>query len=119
MINPRTIVRWAIILFCGGWLTLYVVLPLAAAAFFSFDYMEQVVECDSAMESAWYGSKDEMEQKAQTIHLLNCHDYDKTRKTMLLMGLPEIYLSWLGLQALEIYQRPAAELAEPHKFRER
>ena len=34
-------------------------------------------------------------------------------------GLPETYLSWLGLKSLEIYQRPASEFTEAHRFRER
>lgn len=115
----RLITRGIVITFCVCWLSVYVILPAGGAALYSFSYMEQVVHCDTAMESAWYGPIDAAETKAETIHLLDCHDYDKTRKTMLMLGLPETYLSWLGLQALEIYQRPAAELAEPHKFRER
>jgi len=115
----RASTRWIVIGFCVSWLAVYVLFPVAGAALFSFKYMEQVVRCDTAMESAWYGPSDTAETRAETIHLLDCHDYDKTRKTMLMLGLPDTYLSWLGLQALEMYQRPAAELAEPHKFRER
>ena len=72
------------------------------------------------MESAWYGAKDDsLNRKAEEIHLLDCHDYDKTRKIMLFSGLPDAYLSWLGLKALEIYQRPAKEFTEAHRFKQR
>lgn len=82
--------------------------------------MRLVTKCDSAMESAWYGDKtDDAEKKAQEIHLLDCHEYDKTRKLLLTSGLPEVYLSWLGLKALEIYQRPASEMTRQHRFIER
>jgi hypothetical protein len=51
--------------------------------------------------------------------LLACHDYDKARKILLMSGLPEEYLSYLGLKALELYQRPAEEFVRLHRFRER
>jgi|TARA_B110000114_G_C14760248_1_gene264546 His-Xaa-Ser system protein (TIGR03982 family) len=106
--------------FCIAWITKEILLPLAAATTLSREYMRLVVKCDVAMESAWYGDNtDETEVKAQQVHLLDCHEYDKTRKKMLFSGLPETYLSWLGLKSLEIYQRPASEFTEAHRFRER
>lgn len=106
--------------FCTLWILKEIVLPVSAAAGLSYKYMGLVIKCDSAMEASWYGdTADESEKRAQEIHLLDCHEYDKTRKTMLMAGLPEEYLSWLGLQALEIYQRPASELSEQHRFTER
>ncbi|MDB3966625.1 TIGR03982 family His-Xaa-Ser system protein [Porticoccaceae bacterium] len=106
--------------FCVAWIFKQVLMPLSAAAFYSQEYMHLVVECDVAMESAWYGdSNHDSESKAQEIHLLDCHEYDKARKKMLFLGLPETYLSWLGLRSLEIYQRPAREFTEAHRFRER
>ncbi|ARN73305.1 TIGR03982 family His-Xaa-Ser system protein [Oceanicoccus sagamiensis] len=114
------IFRTIIILFCFLWIAKEVILPLATAAIYSKSYMGLVVDCDIAMESAWYGDeRDELERKAQEIHLMDCHEYDKVRKIMLLSGLPETYLSWLGLKSLEIYQRPASEFTESHRFRER
>ena len=107
-------------LFCIGWIGKEVGLPIGVALVYSKQFMAQTIACDTAMESAWYGpASDEMEKKSQDIHLLDCHDYDKTQKILLISGLPEEYLSWLGLQALEIYQRPASEMAEQHRFRER
>ncbi|MDC6471243.1 TIGR03982 family His-Xaa-Ser system protein [Litorivicinus sp.] len=112
--------KFVAIVFCVGWLFKEILLPASVAALYSNQFMKQVVACDTAMESAWYGPSDnEFEKKSQDIHLLDCHEYDKTRKVLLMSGLPEEYLSWLGLLALEIYQRSASEMAEQHRFRER
>ena len=67
------------------------------------------------MEDSWfYGS--EVLKESEQVQLLACHDYDKARKIMLMSGLPENYLSFLGLKALELYQRPAEEMARQHRF---
>ena len=72
------------------------------------------------MEAAWYYSQTEqLPHESETVQLLACHDYDKARKMLLMSGLPEDYLSWLGLKSLEIYQRPPEEFVELHRFRER
>lgn len=116
----QTVYKLLAAAFFALWIGKEVLLPIGAAAWLSGDYMRLVTKCDSAMESAWYGDKsDSSERKAQDIHLLDCHEYDKTRKVLLAFGLPETYLSWLGLKALEIYQRPASEMTQQHRFRER
>ena len=94
-------------------------MPLGVASVASFKYMGLVVSCDAAMEAHWYGDPSVESERAADVQLLDCHDYDKTRKLMLFAGLPEDYLAWLGLRALEIHQRPISELVEDHKFRER
>ena len=67
------------------------------------------------MDDSWfYGT--ELLQESEQVQLLACHDYDKARKIMLMAGLPEDYLSFLGLKALELYQRPAEEMARQHRF---
>jgi len=97
-----------------------VLLPIGAAAFWSGEYMALVVECDRAMEASWYYRQGErIPAQSEVVQLLACHDYDKTRKLMLTAGLPESYLAWLGLQSLEIYQRPAEEFARQHRFTQR
>jgi len=85
------------------------------------DYMKLTLACGFAMDSNWYieqGANSEL-QKSSEIQLLDCHDYDKLRKHMLADGVSEYRLSNLGLIALEINQKPAEQLALPHKFRER
>lgn len=70
------------------------------------------------MDDSWYYKGNTLD-KSEQVQLLSCHDYDKTRKIMLMSGLPEEYLSYLGLKALDLYQRPAEEFVRMHRFRER
>ena len=91
--------------------------PGLAAALLSDSYMAQTVACDTAMEAAWYGDDADAALSATaTVQLLDCHEYDKTRKLLLASGLPEEYLSWLGLRALELHQRPVSEFVAAHRF---
>lgn len=102
------------------WIIKEVLFPVAAAALYSREYMRLTVECDTAMEASWYyRQEDGIPVESETIQLLSCHEYDKTRKLLLMSGLPESYLSWLGLKSLELYQRPPEEFVEQHRFRER
>ena len=92
-----------------------VILPLFVGMYYYYPFQKLVIACDTAMEDSWfYGS--EVLQESEQIQLLACHDYDKARKIMLMSGLPESYLSFLGLKALELYQRPAEEMARQHRF---
>lgn len=113
--------RWAILItFAMLWTVKEIVIPLVSAAIYSKHYMALVVECDQAMEADWYYRQSPAVPKQSTVvQLLACHEYDKTRKLMLLAGLPEQYLAWLGLRSLEIHQRPAEEFAKQHRFTQR
>lgn len=114
MINK--VFKITLITFMFFWLGKEIILPGTVAAIYSNQYMKLTIECDRAMEADWYNRQNNMSNKADTIQLLSCHDYDKVRKTLLMSGLPKQYLSWLGLKALELYQRPASEFVEQHKF---
>jgi His-Xaa-Ser system protein (TIGR03982 family) len=113
--------RWAIVIvFAAMWIIKEVIVPASAAVFLSEKYMALVVECDEAMEASWYFRQiEDFPAETEVVQMLACHDYDQTRKAMLMAGLPEEYLSWLGLKSLEIYQRPADEFARQHRFTER
>lgn len=107
-------------MFASGWLIKEIIFPLGAALIFSQEYMESVLECDAAMEDSWYYRQDNViDKKSETVQLLLCHEYDKTRKILLISGLPEVYLSWLGLKSLELYQRSPEEFVKSHRFKER
>lgn len=109
-----------IVLFSLGWLTKEILMPVSAALVFSSRYMELTYECDIAMEASWYYRQNNtITKESETVQLLNCHEYDKVRKILLISGLPEIYLSWLGLKSLELYQRSPEEFVEQHRFVER
>ena len=113
--------KCVVFVFCTCWLLKEVLLPLFVAVFSYYPFMELVQKCDSAMASSWYINQlpDEVLGKSEQVQLLDCHEYDKLRKVMLFSGLPENYLSYLGLIALEIHQRPAQELVDQHRFKER
>ena len=81
--------------------------------------MEQAYKCDTAMEASWYENQKNPNSKSEKIQMLDCHEYDKTRKVLLMSGLPESYTSWLGLKTLDLYQRPAEEYVKHHRFKEK
>lgn len=94
--------------------------PIGTALYYSNDFMKYTAECDTAMEADWYYSQSEnFDKKSNEIQLINCHEYDKLRKVLLMSGLNENYLSWLGLKSLELNQRPVNEFTRKHKFVER
>jgi len=111
----------SVILFSVFWLSKEVILPIGAAIILYNPYMELVAKCDAAMNSSWLIAQMDNDKlkKTEVVQMLDCHEYDKVRKMMLISGLPEDYLSYLGLEALEINQRPASEYVDQHRFRER
>ena len=116
----KRISRGLIIIFALAWLVKEVILPGGAAIIYSSNYMELASQCDTAMEDSWYYRQESViDTQSETVQLLICHDYDKTRKILLMSGLPEAYLSWLGLRSLELYQRPPEEFVKKHRFLER
>jgi His-Xaa-Ser system protein (TIGR03982 family) len=110
--------RVIVIVFCITWILKQVIIPIGVAAFYYPTYQALAVACDTAMDDSWFYRK-EVLGKSEKIQLLACHDYDKTRKIMLTAGVPEPFLAYLGLKALELYQRPAEEFVREHRFRER
>lgn len=112
---------YSVITIAALWTIKLVIFPVAVGAIYSKDYMALVIKCDQAMNSSWYTNQmnEESLKASEVAQLLHCHDYDKVRKILLFSGLPEDYLSYLGLRALETYQRPAEEMVELHRFRDR
>ncbi len=121
MINKFNVLfKIIIIFFCIFWSIKEVIFPLSIALIYSKQFMNEVYHCDKAMEADWYYKQSkEFDSKANEIQMISCHEYDKTRKIMLISGLPEEYLSWLGLKSLELYQRPVNEFTKQHKFIQR
>ena len=106
--------------FVVAWIIKEILLPVGAASFLSFRYMDLTYECDTAMEASWFYSQNEtLNTESEVAQLLVCHEYDKTRKLLLMSGLPESYLSWLGLKSLELYQRSPEEFVKKHRFVQR
>ena len=111
----------SISLFAITWLTKNVAFPVYAYVVYADEYQMLAGKCANAMDESWFLEQrgiSELDKTAQ-IHLLDCHDYDVTRKTMLSLGLTEEVLSYLGLKGLEINQRSTEEFVQQHRFRER
>ena len=117
-IDMVRVFRVIVIIFGIGWVAKELIIPISVGAYYYSTYQKLVIACDTAMDDAWFHGQETL-GKSEKIQLLNCHEYDKTRKIMLTAGLPEAYLSYLGLKALEVYQRPAEEFVRQHRFRER
>ena len=116
----KGIAKIVIVIFAIGWLSKEIIFPVTTAIIYSNKYMKLTVECDTAMEASWYYSQEKkFDKKSEVTQLLICHEYDKVRKIMLISGLPEEYLSWLGLKSLELYQRSPEEYVKEHRFVER
>jgi His-Xaa-Ser system protein (TIGR03982 family) len=115
----KTISLIIIALFSLLWIIKEVLFPITIAALYSKEYMDLAYKCDTAMESSWYNSQNKPNDKSEKIQMLDCHEYDKTRKILLMSGLPDSYTSWLGLKTLDLYQRPAEEYVEKHRFKEK
>ena len=73
------------------------------------------------MDESWFIEQKKDTKLSQTaqVHLLVCHDYDKTRKILLSTGVSENILAYIGLEALETKQHTADQLVKQHRFVER
>ena len=113
--------RLSLALFCIGWLIKNIVVPLSVGIYSYTPFIELVAKCDMAMNSSWYISQLNNPQlsKSEQVQMLDCHEYDELRKIMLISGLSEDYLSYLGLKALEIHQRSIEDMVKQHRFIER
>ena len=104
-------------MFAISWMIKEILLPLGSALVYSNTFMDLAYQCETAMDDSWYlRQMDSPQTNAEVVQLLSCHDYDKTRKIMLASGLPEDYLSYLGLKALELHQKSPEEFVKKHRF---
>ena len=99
------------------------VLPLLADHYYARDFRKLAAECDLAMhDEAALRPGSVGAAKADTLTLCAnvalavCHDYDKLRKRLLVLGVSEDVLALRSLEALEIEQIPVNRLGEPHKM---
>jgi len=114
------IFKISVSIFCAIWVIKNILLPVAASVIYSSEYAHFTKECAEAMDSAWHLDKiDTQARKSASVQLLACHEYDKIRKKMLILGLPEDYLSYLQLRSLGIHQRTLESIADQHRFIDR
>jgi len=97
--------------------------PLIGKTLYSQQYQKLSIDCDNAMhnevalrEGTVPSSETPLLSKTAEIELMVCHEYDKTRKKMLVMGVTDNYLSYLTLLALETEKIPVSKMVEPHRM---
>ena len=102
------------------------VAPIAASELWREDYKELMFKCDNAMrehliakQAVTFDTSDQSVKnlRATEVGLLDCHNYDKLRKQMLVWGVSENRLSAIGLEALESKAYDLQRFVEIHEFR--
>ncbi len=97
--------------------------PWVAVQLYGRDYRKLTYECDHAMheEVATRSTTSnpkvaELLKISGDVALTVCHEYDKLRKRLLILGVSEDRLSLLGLEALEIEEIPVSRMVDPHRM---
>ena len=103
--------------------TIEYVVPFLAGRHYASEFRRLAAECDQAMhdeaalrEGTAGAEKDKALTISANVGLAVCHDYDKLRKRMLLLGVSEERLSLLSLEALEVERIPVERMVEPHRM---
>lgn len=97
--------------------------PLVADLYYRDRYRELTLECDQAMheeaalrQGTTRAQKDPKLTLSAQVGLMACHEYDKLRKRMLILGVSEEQLALHGLEALESEQIPVSRMIGPHRM---
>ena len=100
--------------------------PLVASQVWREDYKGLMFRCDHAMREHYIAkravslntSEDTIKNlQASEVGLLDCHEYDKIRKRMLVWGVSNHMLSTIGLEALEEKAYELRRFVEIHEIR--
>ncbi len=100
--------------------------PLLASYLWSDTYKDLMFKCDQVMREHYIakraveltpGTETVRNLEATEVGLLDCHEYDKLRKRMLLWGISVDLLALFGLEALEEKQYELHEFVTLHEIR--
>ena len=100
--------------------------PVVATSLWGQDYKSLMFKCDHVMREHYIAKRAiEHSPSAETVRnlqatelgLLDCHDYDRLRKRMLVWGVTDERLSQLGLDALEEKAYELRRFVEIHEIR--
>lgn len=100
--------------------------PVIASQLWRDTYKELMFKCDHVMREHYIAKRAvELSPSAVTVRnleatevgLLDCHEYDKLRKRMLVWGISEDLLALIGLEALEEKQYELQEFVTVHEIR--
>ena len=100
--------------------------PIYAQLRWEDEYKTLMFKCDHAMKEH-YIAKRAVETiptgqtikglQASEVALLDCHDYDKMRKRMIVWGVSDAQLSAIGLEAMESKGYELSRFVQIHEFR--
>lgn len=97
--------------------------PILGKAFYADEYAALAQQCDNAMHDhaairSYSPDRDVKEALllSAEVQLLVCHEYDKLRKRMLLLGVSEDQLALYGLERMENEAIPVRKMVEPHEM---
>jgi hypothetical protein len=100
--------------------------PAAAARFWGNEYKAAMFACDQVMRDHFIAKQAVVlnpsessigNLEAAELGLLDCHQYDKLRKRMLVWGVSENMLSAIGLEVLESKAYELRRFVEIHEIR--
>ena len=100
--------------------------PIVASRLWREDYKGLMFKCGQVMREHYIAKRAvELSPSSETVKnleateigLLDCHEYDKLRKSMLVWGLSEDELASIGIEALEEKQYELRRFVEIHEFR--
>jgi hypothetical protein len=100
--------------------------PAVAGRVWRADYKDLMFKCDQVMREHFIakrevevnpGAEAVKNLEASELGLLDCHDYDKLRKRMLVWGLTPDQLSAIGLEALEEKKYELRDFVRTHEIR--
>ena len=100
--------------------------PVVASHMWREDYKNLMFKCDQVMREHYIAKRvvelsptpeGVKNLEATEVGLLDCHEYDKLRKRMLVWGLNENQLASIGLEALEEKQYEIRRFIEIHEIR--
>lgn len=103
-----------------------IVHPYLTMRLYKEQYQESMFKCDQAMREHLIAknrvindpSASSIEKlKSSEIGLIDCHDYDKLRKQLLVTGISESQLSLIGLETIELRNKDVREFVRTHEFR--
>jgi hypothetical protein len=104
----------------------FIAVPLIAKQLYREQYKHLVFQCDDVMRNHFIAKNQVLDSpsgtaiqslRAAEVSLLSCHDYDKLRKKLLVLGLTEDELAGLGLEAIEENARDVRRFVETHEIR--
>jgi len=102
------------------------ILPYASKIYYANDYKRLMFRCDNVMRDHFIAKNKVLNEindeniknlESAEIGLVECHDYDKLRKKLLIIGLSDYELGELGLEAIEENAKDVQLFVKTHEIK--